>query len=62
MNGSAARFHASGCSVVDFTNYTLASMQKAFSNREAPIGNDAVYYYRAGVAGTAGPVLAGPLF
>ena len=44
MNGSAARFRASGCSVVDFTNDTLASMQKAFSNREAPIGNDAAHY------------------
>ena len=44
VNGSAARFRANGCSVVDFTNYTLASMQKAFSNREAPIGDDAAHY------------------
>ena len=44
MNGSAARFRANGCSVVDFTNYTLASMQKAFSNSEAPIGDDAAHY------------------
>ena len=44
MNDSAARFRASGCSVVDFTNYTPASMQKAFSNGEAPIGKDPAHY------------------
>ena len=46
MNSSAADFHVRGSSVVDFTNYTLASMQKAFNNREALIGEDLAHYYR----------------
>ena len=44
MNGCAAHFRASSCSVVDFTNYTLASMQKVFSNREAPVGEGPAHY------------------
>ena len=48
MNGSAARLHASGCSVVDLTNNTLASMQKAFNNREAPIGEVTNSYNHSG--------------
>ena len=45
MDRFAALFRASGGRVVDFTNYMLASMQKAFSNRETPIGKAPTHYY-----------------
>ena len=44
MNGCAAHFRASGCSVVDFMNYTPVSMKKTFSNREALIGEGPAHY------------------
>ena len=44
MNGSVERFHVNGCSIVDFMSYTLANIQKAFSNREAPVGEDPAHY------------------
>ena len=44
MNGCAVYFRASSCSVVDFTNYTLASMQKVFSNRGPPVGEGPAHY------------------
>ena len=43
-NGIAALFRASGGRVVDFTNYVFASIQKAFSNRETPIGKVPTHY------------------
>ena len=54
MNCSSARFHANGCSEIDFMNYTLAKMQEAFSNQEAAIGEDAAHYNHSGflVVGT----------
>ena len=36
--------NAHGGRVVDFTNYVFASMQKAFSNRETPIGKVPTHY------------------
>ena len=43
-DGFAALSRASGGRVVEFTNYMLASMQKAFSNRETPIGKAPAHY------------------
>ena len=45
MDWFAALFRASGGRVIDFTNYMLASMQKAFINREIPIGMAPTHYY-----------------
>ena len=45
MDWFAVLFRASGGRVVEFTNYMLASMQKAFSNRETRIGKGPAHYY-----------------
>ena len=45
MDWFAALFRVSGGRVVEFMNYMLASMQKAFSNRETPIGKALAHYF-----------------
>ena len=45
MDKFAALFRASGSRVVEFMNYMLASVQKAFSNRETPFGKAPAHYY-----------------